>query len=102
MGKQAHTRAASALGKEANGSVELRGCIRRKQQRPCRVWRLAHLLVAVRSAEPVEVQCPDIETSMDEGVPPRAVREPVRDRQRGGERRAMHVKNRAPMPGQGR
>src|SRR5262245_37815268 len=78
---------------EANRSLQL----------PCRVvshaeWRRfsgrpIHLRIAVGVAEAMEVQAPDIESGIAEPIAPRSSVKAMRNRERGREGRAVHIKH---------
>jgi len=91
---QAQTRFPGALGDEARGGFELPDGIDGDQQGTGGIGWSRHLRIPVRAAKPLEVERPNIETGLHERVAPGAVREPVRDGQRGRKRRAVDVEHR--------
>jgi hypothetical protein len=78
---------------EAHGGLELlRGILGDTKRRIVR-RRLAHLTVAAGMAEAIEVQTPDVEAGVIQRIAPGLAVEAMRDRQRGGKRRAMHIEH---------
>ncbi|HEY2592691.1 MAG TPA: hypothetical protein VGK33_02195, partial [Chloroflexota bacterium] len=80
---------------EAHRRQQLRRGVARRAERRGLVGRLALFRVAVRLAEAVEIERPDVEPGLAERIAPRAPAEPERHRQGGRKRRAVHVEHRS-------
>jgi hypothetical protein len=78
-----------------NRRLQLQLRVGRLAKRRMVIGRLGLFRVAIRSAEAVEVETPDVEAGGAQRVAPAAVAEPVGDRQCRGECRAVHIEHRA-------
>jgi hypothetical protein len=93
MGDERELRHAVALEDETHRCLELLAGIGGMAERRVRVGRRAHLGIAIGTAEAEKVEAPDVESRLAQRIAPGNSIEAVGDRQRGRERRAVHVEH---------
>src|SRR6185437_8298970 len=101
MRDQREARNALMIEDEAGRSLDLTGGILAVAQRSVKLGALRHRLVTVGMAEAVEIERPDVEARLVQGVSPRNAVEAMRDRERRREGGAVHVEHGTPIPAGG-